>query len=179
VPHREITGGLSCYGYAGKILVPVRFTASADARGDVQIQGRLSWLACNDKGCVPGEAELHVKLSQGAEQPAADAEIIRIACEALPQRDEKIATTVVEKDGNVKIILTGAGHLDLEGAEIFPLTEQALDPGSPILLKKSVDGFETTVKKNEYAKGRIEKLDLIVAGPGLKKSLLVAWKQKG
>ena len=77
------------------------------------------------------------------------------------------------------IRLTGVGHLDLEGAEIFPVTEQALDPGAPILLKKSADGFETTVKKNEYAKGRIETLELLVAGVGLKKALLVAWKQKG
>lgn len=179
VPHREMTGGLSCYGYAGKILVPVRFTAAADARGDVEIQGKLSWLACNDKGCVPGEAGLKVKLGAGAELPGGDAELIRKACEALPVVDEKVKLAVEEKDSNVHIRLTGVGHLDLEGAEIFPVTEQALDPGAPILLKKSADGFETTVKKNEYAKGRIETLELLVAGVGLKKALLVDWKQKG
>lgn len=179
VPHREMTGGLSCYGYAGKILVPVGFNAAAGALGDVEIQGKISWLACNDKGCVPGEAELKVKLVQGTGLPGADAVLIRKACEALPAADEKVSVTLQEKDGNVIIGLTGVGHLNLEGAEIFPLTEQALDPGAPILLKKSDDGYETTVKKNEYAKGSIEKLELIVAGPGLKKALVVAWKKKG
>jgi thiol:disulfide interchange protein DsbD len=179
VPHREMTGGLSCYGYAGKIIVPVHFSSSADAHGDVEIQGKLSWLACSDKGCVPGDAELKVKLGKGAELPGADAELIHKACEALPASDKKVLVTVSEKDGQVKIGLTGVGHLNLEGAEIFPITEQALDSGAPILLKKSVDGFEASVKKNEYAKSRIEVLELIIAGPGLKKALLVSWNQKG
>jgi hypothetical protein len=77
----------------------------------------------------------------------------------------------------VTLLVTGAEHRDLLGAEIFPVTEQALDPREPILLQKTAAGLAARVKKNEYATGPLTQLSLVIVPKTPQQALAVEWKK--
>lgn len=171
-PKREMTGELACYGYAGEVLLPVLFTVSGALPQEVEIQATVSWLACDEKGCSSGEATVKAKLADASRSAA-----IAAAFAGLPVVDEKLKLQVSEADGWVTLELTGADHLDLQGAEIFPVTEQALDPRAPILWAKTKTSYQARVKKNEYANGAISQLSLVIVPKPPQRALQVEWKK--
>jgi thiol:disulfide interchange protein DsbD len=62
-PRRIPIGPLVNYGYEDDLLLPLRFTAPADARpgSTLQLQAEASWLVCNDV-CIPESATLTLAL---------------------------------------------------------------------------------------------------------------------
>jgi DsbC/DsbD-like thiol-disulfide interchange protein len=176
-PQREMTGELACYGYSGEVLLPVLLTLEAGKKADAAIEVTVSWLACNDTGCAAGEATLKADLSAPASTDDPRSIAVNRALAALPTVDEKLRLQVKEADGWVELSLTGADHLDLDGAEIFPATEQALDPAEAIFWKKSAAGYQARVKKNEYAPAALSKLALVVVPKAGGRALALDWKK--
>ncbi len=62
-PKRLPIGPLVNYGYEGELLLPMRFTAPADARPgtDLRLRAKASWLVCHDV-CIPESATLELLL---------------------------------------------------------------------------------------------------------------------
>ena len=62
-PRRIPIGPLVNYGYEGDLLLPLRFTAPADAQpgSTLQLKAEASWLVCNDV-CIPESASLNLAL---------------------------------------------------------------------------------------------------------------------
>jgi len=177
VPKREMTGELACYGYEGEVLLPVLFTLSGTMPQEAEIEATVSWLACDEKGCSSGEATVKAKLTAAAVADASRTTAIAAAFAALPVVDQKLTLQVSEADGWVTLQLTGADHLDLQGAEIFPVTEQALDPRAPILWEKTKASYQARVKKNEYANGALSALSLVIVPKSPQRALQVEWKK--
>lgn len=174
-PKREMTGELACYGYVGEVLLPVLLTVTGGLPKEGDIEATVSWLACDEKGCASGEATVKANLASVAD--ASRAAAVAAAFAALPVADEKLKLQVTEADGWVTLLVTGAEHRDLLGAEIFPVTEQALDPRESILLQKTATGLEARVKKNEYATGPLTQLSLIIVPKAPQRALAVEWKK--
>lgn len=143
-PKREMTGELACYGYVGEVMLPVMLTVTGALPKDAEIEATVSWLACDEKGCASGEVTVNPVASAS---DATRAAAVAMAFAALPVVDEKLKLQVTETDGWVELSLTGAEHLDLDGAEIFPVTEQALDPRAPIVWKNLTANAQARVKK--------------------------------
>ena len=141
------------------------------------ILGTVSWLACNEKSCVSGEATVQVTMRVGTAQPSPQAAAITAAMNAMPAGDEKLRLQVTQGAGGIELKLTGAAQDVWDGAEIFPLTEQALDPRELILLKKAADGYVAHAKKNEYASGELAQLVVIVAPKAPQRAVRVEWKK--
>jgi thiol:disulfide interchange protein DsbD len=178
-PSREMTGELACYGYEGEIVIPVLLSVPANASGEVKLSASLSWLACNDKGCAPGDAIISAVIAAGEKQSSQHFSLIQQSLEQLPMANDEIAVTVEETvTGKIAITLTNTGEFDLADTQILPITEQALDPKEPIKMKKIATGFQAIVNKNEYASGSFKDLQLLVAGKSLKRAIILTWRKK-
>lgn len=175
-PKRLLSGEVPFYGYEGTILLPVYLTSPSAISGPQKIEATVTWLACNEKGCVPGEVTVQVILP-ATDGSSGHAEAVAAAIAALPAADEKVKLDVVQSGDWLELKLTGAEHRDLESAEIFPVTEQALDPGAAMHWKKTAAGYEARVKKNQYATGELAQLTLVIAAKAPQRALWVEWKK--
>ncbi len=176
VPKRMMTGELASYGYEGEVLLPFTLTAPAEVNGAQVIKGTISWLACNDKSCVSGDAEIQATVTLGEGVAGPHAEAITKVMASLPVKEEKAKLSVSEKDGSIGLTITGAA-IDLQDAEVFPVTEQALDHRLVIQLKKSAAGYEASVKKNEYATESLSELSLLIVPKTGPPAIVVEWKK--
>lgn len=176
-PKREMTGDLACYGYTGEVLLPVMLTMNESQQGNLPIAATINWLACNETGCVAGEATVKAELSELATVDQQRALAIQQAFDRLPRSDPGMRLDVKEADGWVELVFSGVDVSALEGAEVFPITEQALDPRDPIVCQKSSDGLKARVKKNEYARGLLTDLMVVVAPRNSGKPLKIGWKK--
>lgn len=181
VPKRFMTGDLPGFGYEGETVFLVDLTPPAGATGEVECKVKLAWLTCDDSACVPGDAELSVKLAAGDGVAAKDAVLIAEAAKKIPVpielqlmvNEEKnlLALTLIPK-------LVSTETIDLAGVSAFPATPDVVDPGSLIEFKKTGDSWMATVKKNEYADGPATLLDIVLADGNLEHPLVVSWRAK-
>lgn len=182
LPHRMITGGLVSYGYAGEILLPFTLVAPAEMSGPQIIEGTVTWLACNDKSCVSGEATVKATIAPGNGAAGPHANAITTAMNAIPTKNQRLQLTVIEDAGKIDLVIKNAPNhtqkLELTDAEIFPITEQALDPRERMLLKKNDAGYIVSAKKNEYATEPLAQLELLIVPSDGTPSFTVEWKNK-
>lgn len=97
------------------------------------------------------------------------------ALAALPAADDQVKLHVAQADGRVELKLTGAEYLDFDRAEIFPLTEQVLDPNKAIYWKKAGNGYVARVKKSQSAAKELTQLTLVIAPGTLQCALRIEW----
>jgi DsbC/DsbD-like thiol-disulfide interchange protein len=147
----------------------------------VECKVKLAWLTCDVSACVPGDAELSVKLSAGDGKPGKEAAVVEAAKKKIPVPID-LHFGVNEVDGRLTLSfipkLSSNGEIDLTGVSAFPATPDVVDPGSPIEFKKDADSWAATVKKSEYADGPAAFFDMVLAGGRLEQPLLVSWRAK-
>ncbi len=89
-PARFVHEGIVSYGYEGEValLVPLRAAPELKPDQGVTVRGRVEWLVCNPDGCLPGgadvEVRLHVAGGPAAPMPTEDARRISAARRRLP-----------------------------------------------------------------------------------------------
>ncbi len=136
-PRRIPIGPLVNYGYEGDLLLPVRFTAPADARpgSTLQLQAEAQWLACNDV-CIPENATLKLALPVvSAGTPAAPGPLAARFDAASAEAPVALAGWRAEvqragRDLQLRLIRQQplqAGE-DLPVVHVFPYAEQVLEP---------------------------------------------------
>ncbi len=179
VPKRFLTGDLPGFGYEGEAVFLVDLTPPAGAAGDAELKVSLSWLTCDDSACVPGDAELSLKLPAGEAQPGGGAAAIATAEKKIPKPVNHTTAGVEEKDGKVIMSFKMPGDFDFEGAEAFPATPDVVDPGATIAVKKSEEGWTASAPKDEYATGPVKEYDLVLAGGKLPHPIVVSWRGEG
>jgi len=183
VPKRFMTGDLPGFGYEGETVFLVDLTPPAGATGEAECKVKLAWLTCDDSACVPGDAELSVKLAAGDGEQGTEAEVIAEAKKKIPvpinlhfgvnEEKNQLTLSFIPK-------LVSSVDIDLTGVSAFPATPDTVDPGSPIKFEKTkgADSWVATVKKSEYADGPVTLLDMVLAGGKLAQPLLVSWGAK-
>ena len=181
VPKRFQTGGLSGFGYEGTVLFPVTLTPPADVAGPVVLEAKVSWLTCNDDSCVPGNAELPLKLDVGPLKPTVDAEAIRDAFSKVPRpQKEWVRLDVREKPAvlALSIEIQAGRELDLSRCEVFPATANVIDPGAVFrFVRNDSGGWIAEAPKSEYVTGTVKELTLVLAGEGLKEPIELKWQK--
>jgi len=178
VPTRFTTSNLAGFGYEGTVLFPVTITPPADFNGAARLTATVSWLACGEKGCVPGEAEIHLDLTAGAVKPSPDAKEIHDSYQKLPRPAGNTPRLSVTENGKslVLSIETESGAaLDLDGREFFPATPDVIDPRAPIRFVKKDAAWTAEVPKNEYAASPVRQITLVLAPNERNDALELTW----
>lgn len=179
VPKRFMTGDLPGFGYEGETVFLVDLTPPAGATGEAECRVKLAWLTCDERACVPGDAELSVKLRAGDGKVGKDSAVVAAAKTKIPKPINLHFMVKEEKNQLTLSFLPGLfSHedIDLTGFSAFPATPDVVDPGNLIEFKKDGDAWVATVKKNEYADGPATLLDIVLAGGKLKQPLLLSWR---
>ncbi len=129
-------GDIINYGYNGEVVLLTEITPPAQLPpGEVTLAAKADWLVC-EATCIPGSAELSLKLPTGGTPATAHVDLFELTRESLPRPlDVEGADTTLEKrvEGNDLIVSlkTSAPEGFQEAGEFFPLPDEALTVGHP------------------------------------------------
>ena len=134
-PKRLPIGPLVNYGYEGELLLPLRFSAPADARpgSDLRLRARADWLVCHDV-CIPESADLELLLPVVAAEvtPGATAWTAQFE-QAAAQRAQPLRgwSAQLQRSGR-DLLLTLESDRPQDSAtrpavEVFPFDEQLIE----------------------------------------------------
>jgi thiol:disulfide interchange protein DsbD len=179
LPERFTGAGIAGFGYRGTVVFPVVFTPPAGFRGTANLKARVSWLTCDDRSCVPGNAELSFSLNEGDPATTPEAELIDQALARVPRvRPEWGSLEVDEMNGKLvlRIVRKNQSPEDLSGWDVFPVTPGVIHPGAPIGFKREGDAWITTVAKGDYAPAQVREFALVMAAKSGEPSVMLDWK---
>ena len=136
-PKRLPLGPLVNYGYEGELLLPMRFTAPANARpgSELRLSATAHWLVCHDV-CIPESATLQLRLPVVAADTLPGNTAWTAAFErATAARAQPLQgwTAELQRHGR-ELLLTlqadtpRADRAPLPAVEVFPFTEQLIEP---------------------------------------------------
>lgn len=182
LPIRFQTGELLGFGYEGTVVLPVRFTPPAGFTGKAELKGKLSWLTCNDDGCVPGNADIQLMLDPGPRVETPDATTVTEATLAIPKpADATMTLNLVEAKSSVRLSIQPAngGKIDLSGYEALPTAADILAPSARIRFTQQDGVWQAEVPKNQYLKKPVTALTLVLFSEsgGTKPPISLKWKQ--
>lgn len=176
-PERLPIGPLVNYGYEGDVLLPLQYTAPADARpGDtLRLQAQARWLVCNDV-CIPEQAALELQLpvaeAATADSAAPGMHAALFAQAAAAQAGPLSAWTAEVQQAGRDLLLTlepAAGDLPADAPEVhvFPYAEQLLEPASHALYR-GPRGYALKLKLLDGATvpARLDGIAVAQADPG-------------
>jgi thiol:disulfide interchange protein len=148
-PRRIPIGPLVNYGYEGDLLLPLRFTAPADAQpgSTLQLKAEANWLVCNDV-CIPESATLSLAvpvLAAGTNPaPGPLASRFDAAATEAPAALTGWRTELqrVGRDLQLRLARTSAlpAGAVLPPVHIFPYQEQVLEPARHAVYRTD-DGY--------------------------------------
>ncbi|MEO5917436.1 MAG: protein-disulfide reductase DsbD domain-containing protein [Luteolibacter sp.] len=179
VPKRFTTSGLAGFGYEGTVVFPVTVTPPAGFTGEAKLKGKVSWLTCNDRLCVPGTADLELALNAGEPAPTADAKLIDAALRKIPLTPgNRITLKVVENPKTLLLTIEGLTNknVNLGEYEVFPATPQVIDSAAKILFASDGAKWTAEVPKSEYATKAIPELTLVLAAKSDQAPISLTWK---
>ena len=176
-PARFLTGGLAGYGYEGTTWLPVTLTPPEDFSGGARLTATISWLACGEQGCVPGEAHLQLDVRAGDPADGPEAAAIRQAFAKLPRLRDCLALSVAVEGKNLRL---GIAHpadftADLGACSVFPATPEVVDAQAEIRFTKSDGQWTAVVPRSGFAKEPPRQLTLVLSGGALETPLELSW----
>lgn len=176
-PSRFSTSGLISYGYDGIVQLPVTLTPPKDFTGSAELKAVVSWLACGEDGCVPGEATVRLELCAGVPSATAEHDAILSALRLLPTPHEGVRMEVTEMPTHLAITLTHHGELtaDFSKCQIFPVTPEVIDPSADLRFERHGGYWILTAPLGEYAQKPVQNLTLVLHGGGLETPLELSW----
>jgi len=176
-PIRFLSGGLAGYGYEGTTWFPVTITAPEDFTGKARLNATISWLACSEEGCVPGEAELQLDLQAGKTAATEDRAAVLRAHKQLPQPPEGVRLDVKEGKDRLMLTITHDAEFDadLSSSRVFPVTPDVIDPQAEPRFKKEGDRWIATAPLGEFAEKPLKNLVLVLDGGALETPLQLTW----
>jgi len=178
VPTRFVSGGLAGFGYKGELLLPVTLTPPEDFAGAAKLEIALSWLACGEEGCVPGDAELVLEVTAGTAEPGPHAVEIMTAIDRIPRPAGDALRLVVDEAENsltLRLHAEKPAPFDFSRIEVFPLTPEVIDPKAEVRFTREEDIWTATVAKSAFAESPVKQLALVLAGRDAGTPLEVAW----
>ena len=155
-------GDLIGFGYGGEVLLPVRIQVpeSLDHKR-VKLAARARWLACNDKQCVMGRAQLNLDLPVSSDKPTRDTRwqaLFAKARQEIPRTPESLvrAHWLGETVNQIQLRVGGYQQEDSQIVEatFYPIDGDMIDYGAPQLfkwvLKWRRNGFALGLKPSPY-----------------------------
>lgn len=176
VPERFVSAGLTGFGYSRVVCFPVRLTAPREFTGEARLEANVTWLACGDAGCVPGERLLPLALTAGEPSATPEAAEIDAARRTIPTPAKGVTLEVVmEGEEALRLTLTTADPaLDPTGAAVFPLTPKLIDPSAEIRFSGKDGRWSARVPLCDYFAPPLRECTLVIAGRP--RPWLVGWQ---
>ncbi len=155
IPHQFESSGLVSFGYSEpvflltKIHVPEDFSAA-----EIMIKASVSWLTCNDNGCVPGDAKLQVDVKAGDAENA-DTVLPGVDSMIYPSdQSAKLKNAVAAEEGEF-LVLSAEAAPDLDKllvGELSAFFESNAIVEHGYAAKVSVEGRQLSIraKKSEF-----------------------------
>lgn len=182
VPKRFMTGDLPGFGYEGTVVFPVAITPPAEFTGKATLKGKFSWLTCDDKGCIPGSADLELTLTAGEPTRNPESRVLDAAFLKVPATPpNRIVLKVTEKPKSLVLTISGLTNAkpNLAEYETFPATPQVIDNSAIIRFSREGQTWTSEVPKSEYATKAVNELTLVLAGKPGEKPISLTWKYPG
>jgi thiol:disulfide interchange protein/DsbC/DsbD-like thiol-disulfide interchange protein len=167
-PHKFVVdfGGFkqSGLGYEGEAVHLIEFQAPTDAAlgSMATLTGKVDWLMCDDKQCVPGGVTVSLTLPVATTSPGAapqSAEIFAKARQALPVEAKGWSLRVTpkgEKDLTLEISTpTGAALPDVGSLSVYPETANVIDLANPQRFRSEGGKLVLDIPKATYASKEI------------------------
>ena len=152
-PKRLPLGPLMDFGYEDEVLFPFSFDVAKSAKpGPAILDAKVSWLVCREV-CIPGKAELGMRLMLAASAPASpttssvDEDLWKRGVATLPVPLPTVdkALFAVTPTGFRLGVTTGRRETD---AVFFPEDQNIIDNPSPQKLSPTKDGLVLELKKD-------------------------------
>lgn len=180
-PARFATGGLTGYGYEGVVVIPVALRAGAVAGDGVKLSVKVSWLMCDEGGCVPGEADLEGRVAAGPKRAGPAAAELRRALGRVPAEWPGARLALADAGAEWELRLWPPREARVEPGKlvVFAETPQVLDTAAEPRFEPRAGHWVARVRKSEYATGAAQGLVLVLDGGGLARPVRVAWRAGG
>lgn len=171
VPRKYRSGDLVSFGYEGTVLFPVMLKAPVDFTHAARLQATVTWLACNEGACVPGEKEISLEIEAGSSVPSPHVDIISTARRQVP----------VDGDGDYELdVSEGSETITLQirprhekvppllQTLAFPVTQDVIQVAAEIrfVSEPATGHWSVTVPKSEYLRSPVEQLELVLVATG-------------
>lgn len=178
-PVRMKTGGLPGFGHEGTLLLPVSLTAPKDFTGKAKLEAEVSWLACHDDACVPGDVKLALELKSGPARSGNDEVVILDSWKKIPKTLPGKLLTVTDTAKTLKLSIhpTGGENHDLAIYQVFPETPRVMDPAAEIRFTRMKNQWTAEAAKSEYLTGEPKELTLILADPKTGEAFRLVWRK--
>ena len=175
VPKAFLTGELAGYGHEGTVVFPVELKAPEGFVGEALLKVTVSWLACHGDACVPGEAELTLRVEAGEPVASAGAPVVARAFDEMPvAAPEGVRLALREEGKDVVLSISGPPGFDPAACTVFAKTPEVLDPREKIVFRRSGDGWQARVAMSPYAVRPIAKLELLCMPPAPGRAVLLS-----
>ena len=142
-PERIALGPLAVFGYEGGVLLT---TPLSGFPGGI-VGARVSWLVCDREGCVPGKAELALKLPRGGPaRPTRHAGAFEEAARRVPRPDP--AWRARGRAAPETFVLDVFGPEAAASASFFPYCEDVVSAGTEPAFAPRWGGFSLTMGRS-------------------------------
>jgi len=176
VPIKFQNGALRGFGYEGDVLVPIRLSPGRDFGETAEVTVKVAWLACNEDACVPGSAELRVRLQPGAASPTSAIGKLAQAEAGLPQEDRSSGFSVTQAGDSLHLSLPASQGRDCSKVLGFPETSQTIE-NETVRFTLHEGVWRAKVKKNEFLAGEATRLSMVIAGECMEHPIRVFWEK--
>ena len=156
-PERIEVPPLTSFGYHGQLLLPVEITPPNNLENGaaVILKARAEWLVCKEK-CIPGEAELELKLTVSENEPVFDNKRAPLFAETgnhLPLENSEWTFSAQPTGREIVMTLNPpAGFSDsLEEVYFFPFEKGLIDNAAEQVLTATASGYEMSIKRSPYS----------------------------
>jgi DsbC/DsbD-like thiol-disulfide interchange protein/cytochrome c biogenesis protein CcdA len=167
VPERLIIQGLMNYVFEGEhaLLVDLQLPAGLAPGTKLPVRGKVDYLVCTDRICVPESAELAADLEIGAGGSSMAAGFDRYR-QALP-RPLPEQGRFERTGGALRIAIPLPASVALDDPYFYPLTEQALVYSEPQSVSRRGDWLIVETRAGDGAPAILEGVLKLGAGQGL------------
>jgi DsbC/DsbD-like thiol-disulfide interchange protein/cytochrome c biogenesis protein CcdA len=167
VPERLMIQGLMNYVFEGEhaLLVDLRLPPGLAAGTKLPVRGKVDYLVCTDRICVPESAEIAADFEVG-KGPAAAALGFDRYRQALPKPLPE-AGRFERRDGLLRIAVPLPASVELDDPYFFPVTEQALVYSAPQTVSRRGDWLIVETRAGDGGAAALEGVLRLSAGQGL------------
>lgn len=161
------------YGYEGNALLLSRVEAAPSLRAgtSLPISALVEWLACREDACVPGKAQIDLRLNVENAPPHRDSrwgEVFDSARAELPRSLPGWSATA-KRDGEtirIEVIAAAGVRPSTTGIRVFPLDSGVLDPSAATTVHASDSGFVLEAAATTPARALPETIPLVLVAEG-------------
>jgi len=144
------------YGYDEEVwlLTEIRPPSTLKTGTSVSLDATVEWLACLEE-CLPGRADMLVKLPVEQEKPEADPlwdEQFKKTREKIPEPPTAWKVSASAEEDLIRLSLNPSAEvkIELKGVSFFPEQSELIDYVEPQVLKETDAGFVLELKKSKF-----------------------------